>query len=740
MDISKSILPKNLVVGLVLLFFLPLYLIAQVSQNESKRPKLGLVLSGGGAKGFAHIGALKVFHEAGLQFDYVGGTSMGSIIGGLYAMGYHPDSMLSIVSAQDWNSLMNDRIPRKYIPIEEKRNAERILIDFPIRGRKVLMKQGINNGFLIDLLLSRLSSVVYHESDFSKLPLPFVCIGTNLEDGSNVVIRDGVLSRAIRASMSIPSFFTPVEIDGALLVDGGVINNYPVQEVIDMGADIIIGVDVQSGLHSRDELNSMVRVMDQVVTFYRIEASNEAIEMTDIYIKPDVNSFDIMSFTQHDSIIMRGENSARQFMDELKHLADSLNQIGPRKANIFAARPLDSVFVSVTEFRGLQDVSRSYLIGILDIKPRTYLNLDHLENAILQAYGSKFFEHISYYFLPDQDGARLVIEAKEASSGVLGAGVNYDTEYKVSLLLNASFKNVLFKGSKLFLDLNLGENPLLSGSYLIDRGRKPGFGIGVSSLRLDFREYEKGRVIESYRANHNKVDAYMLLTYKNSMQFRGGIEYEYSRIIQEINPDGFSDFTSYVSLFVDWNSDTYDRLSFPQSGLSYSFKAKYISTLTNNWSNELMSNPFVLVAKYGHAIPVSSLSTIRTGLNIGTTLNNTLSPPQHWFILGGQTTKNYFDGFFPFTGLRFVEYTGQHALAANIGWQYEVYPRFYITPKVDIGVISNDIGDVLQSPNFLIGYGVSVGYDSFIGPVEFSLMGSNGNSGLVTYFNIGYTF
>lgn len=740
MDISKNILFRNIVVGLVVLFCFPLHSIGAEDNDKKNRPKVGLVLSGGGAKGFAHIGALKVFHEAGLQFDFVGGTSMGSIIGGLYAMGYHPDSMMAIVESQNWNALINDRIPRKYVPVEEKRNTERILIDFPIRGRKVLMRQGISKGFLIDLLLSRLTSAAYKESDFSKLPLPFVCIGTNLEDGSNVVLSQGVLSRAIRASMSIPSFFTPVEIDGELLVDGGVINNYPVQEVLDMGADIIIGVDVQSGLHDRDELNSMVRVMDQVVTFYRVQANNKAVEKTDIYIKPDVYDFDIMSFTQYDSIISRGEISARSFLDELEKLADSLDKIAPRKPNIFDARPLDSVFVSVTEYRGLQDVSRSYLIGVLNVRPRTYLNLDQLENAILQAYGSGFFEHISYYLLPDQDGARLVIEAREASSGVLGAGVNYDTDYKVALLLNASFKNVLFKGSKLFLDLSLGENPKLTGTYQIDRGRKPGFGLNISSLGLDFREYEKGRVIESYRANHNKIDAYMLLTYENSMQFRGGIEYEYSRIIQEINPSGYSEFSSYASLFVDWNSDTYDRLSFPRSGLNYSLKAKYITTLNSNWSNDLMSNPFVVVAKYGQAITVSPLSTIRTGINMGATLNNTLSPPQHWFILGGQTTKHYFDGFFPFTGLRFIENTGQFAIAANLGWQYEVYPRFFITPKVDIGLISDDFDNMLKSPDFIIGYGVSVGYDSFIGPVEFSLMGSNGNSGMHTYINIGYTF
>jgi NTE family protein len=742
MDVSKNTLPKCLAIGLVLLLHsLSInYIWASGNTHEGTRPKLGLVLSGGGAKGFAHIGALQVFHEAGLQFDFVGGTSMGSIIGGLYAMGYHPDSMRALVEKQDWNALITDRIPRRYIPIEEKRNSERILIDFPIRGRKVFMRQGLNNGFLIDLFLSRLTSVAYRQTDFSKLPLPFLCIGTDLEDGSNVVLREGVLARAIRASISIPSFFTPVEINGQLLVDGGVINNFPVQEVIDMGADIIIGVDVQSGLHNRDELNSMIKVMDQVVSFYRIEANNDAVEMTDIYIKPDIDSFDIMSFMQYDSIITRGERSARSFMEELKNLADSLDNIAPRQPNVFDARPLDSIFISVTEFRGLQDVSRSYLMGLLNVRPRSYLQLDQLENAILQAYGSGFFAHISYFLLPDQDGARLVVEAKEASSGVIGAGVNYDTDYKVALLLNATFKNVLFKGSKLFLDLSLGENPRLSGIYQIDRGRKPGFGLGVSSLGLDFRQYEKGRVIESYAANHNKMNAYLLLTYKNSMQFRGGIEYEYSRFVKEISPDGNNDFVSYVSLFVDWNSDTYDRLSFARSGISYRLKAKYISTVNTMWAGNLMSNPLVLIASYGHAIPISPFSTLRTRLNIGTTLNNSLSPPQHWFLLGGQTTKIYFDGLIPFTGLRFIEKTGQFAFAANFGWQYELYPRFFITPKVDAGLVSDNFENALRAPDLLIGYGVSVGYDSFIGPVELSLMGSNNNSGLHTYINIGYTF
>lgn len=179
------------------------------SKPENKRPRLGLVLSGGGAKGFAHVGALKVFAEAGLHFDYVGGTSMGSIIGSLYALNYDPDTIASIIRSQDWDATMNDRIPRAYIPIEEKQNADRFIITFPIVEKKVKLKEALVAGQMVDLLLAKYLSPAYGITDFSKLPTPFLCIATNLEDGTAVVLRDGILHRAVRASMSIPSFFQP---------------------------------------------------------------------------------------------------------------------------------------------------------------------------------------------------------------------------------------------------------------------------------------------------------------------------------------------------------------------------------------------------------------------------------------------------------------------------------------------------------------------------------------------------
>lgn len=724
--------------GVLLLLGISEVAIAQDITKE--RPKLGLVLSGGGAKGFAHIGAIRVFEEAGLKFDYIGGTSMGSIIGGLYALNYHPDTMAKIIGQQDWNTLMTDKIPRRFIPIEEKTNAERFVATFPIKRRKLQMRQGLYNGQLIESLLAHYTSQSYKYNSFRDFPVPFICIGTDLEDGSSVLLDEGVLHKALRASMSIPSYFTPVRINNRLLVDGGVVNNYPVNDVKAMGADLIIGVDVQTGLHHPEQLNSLVKVMDQVTAFYRMEANKEGIRQTDIYVKPELRNFDVMSFADYDSIISLGEIAARKVLPSLKRLADSLDSFGPGKERILDGKPIDSVFVSSIQYRGLNNVSLNFLEGALQVKAREWLTPQDLSKGVLQAYGSGFFERIDYYFLPDIEGVVLVVDVVEASSGILGAGIHYDSDYKVALLLNGTFKNVLFRGSKLFVDLNLGENPRISGFYLIDRGRKPGFGLRLTSFALDFNEYDKNSVVDVYNSNQNKVELFTQISLKNTLQFRTGFEYEYIRIKSSLEPEFTDKYNSYLTLFVNWLADTYDRSSFPTRGVQLNLKGKFIVPVAQNWEDDLFSNAWMFQFKFAQNSPLSSKSTFRSIINAGFTIKDNLPPPQHWFILGGQSFSTYYDGFIPFTGLRFIEEAGLYNLVGSFAWQYNVHRRFYLTLKWDLGLISDDIDGMIQNPNLITGIGLTAGYDSFIGPVEFSIMGSNQNSGMLTFLNIGYWF
>ena len=226
--------------------------LAQQHADTLSRPTVGLVLSGGGAKGFAHIGVLKVIEEAGLPIDYIGGTSMGSIIGGLYAMGYSPETMTQLVKDQNWNAIMSDAIPQKYISIDDKMLDRHYLATFPFRDKKIQMKSAIYDGEMINLLLARLTSPVYKIKNYNELPIPYLCVAADIENAEAYEMTKGSLQRSIRASMSIPFYFAPVELDGRLLIDGGLRNNFPVSNVREKGVDIIIVVDVQRNFHKKD--------------------------------------------------------------------------------------------------------------------------------------------------------------------------------------------------------------------------------------------------------------------------------------------------------------------------------------------------------------------------------------------------------------------------------------------------------------------------------------------------------
>ena len=720
----------------------PSMLLHSQEARKSTDPRLGLVLSGGGAKGFAHIGAIRVFKEAGLQFDYISGTSMGSIFGSLYALGYHPDSMEKIVREQNWDFLMNDMIDRKYVPIEEKQNSDRFLMTFPIVEKKVKIKTGLHNGQMIDLLFAKYLSPAYKTQDFSKLSVPFLCIGTNLEDGSNVILDKGVLHKAVRASMSIPSYFTPVVIDGITLVDGGVINNFPVEEVKKRGADIIVGVDVQSGLMKINEINSAIKVLDQVTSFYRISSNERAMNLTDFYIKPDLEGYDMMSFSDYDTLIKRGEDAARAQLPALKRLADSLNKIYPRQPRELNAKPLDSLFVTQLRYEGLKMVSKEFLDGALDIKPMSWVKLPDVDEAMKRAYGSGFFESINYYFLPNELGVGLVFEITEASSGLFGVGIHYDSDYKVGLLLNATFKNVGIKGSKIFTDLNLGENPRFQALYLVDRGTRIGFGVKLTALNLDFNVYLKDDITDVFRFNLYNLSAFGQWTFRNTMRLRAGVAYETSSLNSGFN-NPFLDkgFNGLLIPRIDWAIDSYDKNYFSTRGHKLNVGIKYLFPVSPDANNLFDGRALIASFMYNKNFPMGKKNVLKAGASAGLTLKDSESPPlSHWFYLGGQASSNYLDGFVPFTGLKFVEQAGLYGFSLQMAWQYNIFSKFYIIPKADVGVLSVSWEDFTEKPDFLVGYGVTLSYESFVGPVELTLMGGNRSGKLGTFINIGYWF
>lgn len=302
------------------LFLLIIALLSACTLGAQNRKKVGVVLSGGGAKGVAHIGALKVIEEAGIPIDYIVGTSMGAIVGGLYSIGYTPQQLDSIVNVQDWKYLLSDAPDPETTLLSEKLEEERYLLSVPIAGKTAHVSDaGIIKGRNISRLLSELT-VGYHDSiSFSRLPVPFACVSDNIVNGSKVVFRKGILATAMRASMSIPGVFSPVYLDGMVLVDGGLTDNYPVDIAREMGAEIIIGVDVQNPLMKADELTSLSSVLGQILNLVGEESYRKNVKDSNIHIQVDVDGYSAASFSHEaiDTLMRRGKEAAMKDWDKL---------------------------------------------------------------------------------------------------------------------------------------------------------------------------------------------------------------------------------------------------------------------------------------------------------------------------------------------------------------------------------------------------------------------------------------
>ena len=295
-SIQLTIVNRDLLLFLPFLMFFFFFPYASQAQDSIKRPKIGLVLSGGGAKGFAHIGVLKVLEQTGIKIDYIGGTSMGAVVGGLYASGYNAAQIDSIVKVTNFDNLLIDYIPRSSKSFYEKRNDELYALVLPFNNFKIGVPQSLSKGVFNYNLYNKLTLHVRHIRDFNQFPTPFFCMATDIEKGQQVFLDKGVLAQALLASSALPSVFSPVILNGNLLVDGGVTNNYPIEEMRKLGADIIIGVDVQNGLRDRTQLNDATKILFQITNLDMIERMKLHSKRTDIYIKPDIKDYGAVSF------------------------------------------------------------------------------------------------------------------------------------------------------------------------------------------------------------------------------------------------------------------------------------------------------------------------------------------------------------------------------------------------------------------------------------------------------------
>ncbi|HKK42706.1 MAG TPA: patatin-like phospholipase family protein, partial [Bacteroidales bacterium] len=452
--------------------------VTSYSQTVTLRPKVGLALSGGGSCGLAHIGVLKVMEEAGLRPDVITGVSMGSIIGGLYAIGYSADSIEKLCKAIDWNLILTNQIPENKIIYPEKQYFNNNIIGIPIRLKRSILPSGLINGQQMEKMLSYYTWPASATNDFSRLPIPFMCLATNLVTCTKTELTGGYLSDAMRASSAVPTIFTPLKIDSLLLIDGGMVRNLAVSETRDMGASIVIASYTGSYMSKEENLQTVPDILSQLLFFIGVDDFEKEKKYADILIEPQTEDLSSTSFDNIDTIIERGYRAALPFKAKFKRIADSLNRIESQP-------PIDNImgrqYYSFDQIRinGNKKISKKQILGVLNIHPYQKVDKKMITDRIDLLYGKNWFDKVKYRIVPEDDSLILMIDCIELSKTMLYSSVHYDNGMRSGLILRFSLKNPLIQKSKFETDASIGQYYRVRSRYIqfIDHNQKYGLSL-----------------------------------------------------------------------------------------------------------------------------------------------------------------------------------------------------------------------------------------------------------------------
>ena len=731
------------------------------STGHAVRPRVGLVLSGGGAKGMAHVGALKVIEEFGIPIDYIAGTSMGSIVGGMYALGYTSVQLENYMKETDWEGLLIDRVQRRHVSIYEKGERKRYWLQFPISGHRIELPLGILSGQNVSNRFTQLASPAYDQTDFSQLPIPFLCVATDIATGGEVVLEHGSLVMAMRASMAIPSVFTPGTIDGKRLYDGGLTNNFPADLLRDKGIDILIGVDVTSQEEAA-EFNNIYQVMEQVVFMSSLPLKEANKKLCKILITPDISEYNASNFNAVDSLIVRGERAARLHEAGLIALADSLRRFDhdkPKEQNL-CPQPLSSFYVGNVRINGLKRTSKEFFLQKLELDFPRDLTFAQLDQAMDRIKGTQVFQSIVYRLNPlsdttgiagrEQPMVELQFDCIERSANLLRIGMSYDQEYKEALLLNVMLRNVLLNNSKVGAELAIGANPAFSLSFFHSPTFRPventprksrmssDWLFNINGYRLDAYNYSGNRRTTAYSFSNLSSGIQLLFSPTVNSAIGGGLTGDYSVINTKIGSDvdDVKSYYMYLTYRLFYERDTYNEDYFPTRGYRFRLEGSYNKGFSENVR---YSDGFIgAVFRSNFACPLANRWTLHTGIDAGTLFGPEI-PPHYMMYLGGIPGKHLRNDI-TFVGMHFMQESGKDAWALHLNNQIRLWNNIYLTLRANVGKTGNDAADLLILKNLRIGCGVSAQYNTVIGPLGFTLSSSNLTRKLLGALNYGFWF
>ncbi|MBO9151591.1 patatin-like phospholipase family protein [Chitinophaga sp. GCM10012297] len=720
----------------------------------AQRPGVGLTLSGGGAKGLAHIGILQAIDSAGLKIDYITGTSMGSIVGGLYAIGYSGDSIEAMARKLNWNELFSNQPVLDDISYEEKAEYNRYMIEIPFEYGKPKLTSGVISGEQLWLELARMCWPVRDVKDFSKFSIPFKCIATDVATGEIVTLDGGELVSCMRASMAIPSVFTAVKIGSRKLVDGGVVRNFPTITARDMGAKIIIGSNVSGGLRPAEELVTPIDILYQLGFYKDAQDFVKARKITDVYIHHELKGYGAASFGSVDSILEEGKRKGRELYPVFKHLADSLNALYPEAPPVADRLPqVPDIEIVDVKVKGLLHSDEKFFRGRLGLQPGGCYSPDKIREAILNVYGTRFYKQITYHMNPLGYGrSELEIDVEETPLTYVKLGLHYNTFTNVSAIVNITQRNFIVPNSRAFVTVAISENPRLRAEYFkyLGRKRNVGFGLGAYYENDPLNYYDNFKKIQEYRSKYANVDVHMQFMLNRVMALGVGTRWEYIRVKPKLSPyvelDGNN--KQYQSFFY-YGLNTVDRKLYPTRGAQIQLEGGVVYGQNPDIRLREMGEDLPLdslgynfndyqrlTLKMNYYFPLSRKSTLNLNGYAGFNFNYDLELLND-FMIGGVT--DFSRNQIPFAGLYDGEINTSSVAAIQLGWQYELLRNVFVIPRANAAVYDLN-GKASPKYQYVTGYGITAGFASRLGPMEATIMYSDQARYLKGYVNLGFHF
>lgn len=733
------------------------FLFSQAQTGMSPRPKIGLTLSGGAAKGLAHIGILKAIDSAGLKIDYITGTSMGSIIGALYAAGYSGNQIEALARKVDWDILLSNQSTLRSLLMAEKEEYSRYAVELPWVNNGFKLPTGVLQAEELWLKLSELFFPVHNVKDFDNLSIPFKCIGTDIATGEAVVMDNGEIVTAIRSSMAIPSLFTAVEYEGRRLVDGGIVRNFPVSDVKEMGADIVIGSQVATGLLPKEKLVNAFQILLQIAFLREADENKKGIEMCDIYIGMPMENYNAGSFNKSKEILEFGVEEGKRIYPRLKAMADSLAQLyGPSAIAENRLPIVDSIRISSLEIHGLENTTPDFFSHMMGFQSNRYYTAARLTNMVRKVFGTRYYNRVVYALVPNEDGSsKIVFDITENPLSFAKLGIHYNSFTGIGILVNLTSRNFFLPHSRSMVTLNVGDNLRLRGEHLqyLGRGKNVAMILGTQYDRLDFTTYDDFRKDGLYSSQFFKAAA--SLQYSGNRKFTLGLGTRYEWIKYKpslqsaLEVNGKNEF---INSYTYGAINTLDKSIYPRRGWKVDAELGWVYNQSPSVTYFANGEPIMNVDSLGISynnftrlavnaetyVPLSSRSTLFTLIQSGINFDYRQNIMND-FIVGGMT--NLFRNQITFAGLEEGTITTPSVVALQLGYRYELFNNGYLLLRTN-ALVNNFISttNLLQKASFLSGHAVSFGYNFALGPLEVSAMYSDQTGKLHSYINLGISF